>query len=191
MAMKNSEIFHVSRKLIRAGDTEKLLVISRDLIESDDDASRASGYLLQGIAYELGGKNANLASALDSYRRASTISPDYVPFLYMARVCMKRGNGGYPEAYGHLLNALSIGSAPELDLALGHYFETKENPEYAVARKHYVRAATQGRFQGFFGYSRISRQLKQPFRAVAVDVLRVCLSPLFLIILGARASKGF
>lgn len=102
-----------------------------------------------------------------------------------------KGAGGYPEAHRYLLNAQSVGSVPELDLAFGHYFETKENPDFFRAQKYYLKAAIQGRLQGFFGYSRISRRLRQNFRAIAVDALRICLIPILLVLLGSKASKGF
>jgi hypothetical protein len=191
--MKNKQAFKQSRKSIQSGNTHELFDISRALIDSADDSSRASGFLLQGIAFELGGMGVapDYISALKSYRMASVISPDYVPFLYMARVNMRRGKDGYSEAYKNLMEARSIGVTPELNLAFGHYFESKEGPELIEAKKHYLRAAMQGRFQGFFGYARVSRALHHRLRAAIADVSRIAMSPLLLLLLGRKASKGF
>lgn len=189
--MKHSDVYGRARKALRGNQAKDVLALSETLIKSDHAPAHASGYLMRGMAYELGGEGIeiDLERAAANYRKAASLAPDAITFLYLARALMKQGGERHRDALRYIEEARSIRMAPEVDLAYAKYFESGSDPDYVRARNYYLRAALAGRFAGFFGYSAISRKMGQKVRAAFVDGLRLVAAPFLFLLLGKKASK--
>lgn len=189
--MKHSDVYDSARKALRHSRAEEVLALSETLIKSDHTPAHASGYLMRGMAYELGGDGVerDLARAAESYRKAAYLAPDAITFLFLARALMKQGGDRHREALRYIKEANSLRITPEVHLAYAKYYEGGSDPDYAVARRYYLRAALAGRFAGFFGYSAMSRKMGQNIRAILVDGLRLVAGPLLFLLLGKKASE--
>lgn len=105
---------------------------------------------------------------------------------------MKRGGDvGYSDALKHLKHAADFAMAAEVVLGFAHYHRTKPEKDVKCAKRFYLRAAVRGRFNGFFGYSEVARELGQNNRARAVDGIRVILGPVIALLIGSRAQDAF
>lgn len=189
--MKHSDIYGKARKALQDNQAQDVLALSEILINSDHAPAHASGYLMRGIAYELGsgGVERDLERAAANYRKAANLSPDAITFLYLARALMKQEGKRHREALRYIEEAKLIRMVPEVELAYAKYYEGGNDPDYVKARHHYLRAALSGRFAGFFGYAAMSRKMGQKVRAAFVDSLRLVLGPVLLLLLGKQASK--
>lgn len=184
--------FEKATRLLDQGRAREALVIAENFLKKEDEGSQISGYLCRGMIYEDGGYGVeqDFYKAMDSYRRVSLAAPCGPAFINLARVSMKCP-GGYPQARHFLDVALSYGLTSEVALCLAHYYETKPDPELAFAKECYVKAAFLWRFAGFFGYSRVARQMGQWGRALCVDILRLILGPILALLIGAKAQYRF
>lgn len=189
--MKHANIYHSARQALVERKVGDLLSLAEALISSDHAPAHASGYLLRGMAYELGGDGVeqDLERAAADYRKAATLAPDAIPYLYLARTLMKQGGERHRTALRYIKEAESIRKTPEVDLAYAKYFESGQDPDLVKARHYYTRAALAGRFAGFFGYAQVSRRMGQGVRAACVDCLRLVVGPFLFLLLGREASK--
>jgi len=189
--MKHSDVYDCARNALRYSRVKEVLALSETLIKSDHVPAHASGYLMRGIAYELGGDGVerDLERAASNYRKASSLAPDAITFLYLARALMKQGGDRHREALRYIDEARGLRMMPEVNLAYAMYCEGGANPNYIKARDYYLRAALAGRFAGFFGYSAMSRKMGQNIRATLVDGLRLVTGPFLFLLLGKQASK--
>lgn len=191
--MKYSDVYSSARNALRDNQAQDMLALSETLIESDYAPAHAPGYLMRGMAYELGGGGVevDLERAAANYRKAASLAPEAITFLYLARVLMKQGCGQHREALRYIDEAKSVRMVPEVSLAYAKYYEGGNDPDYVKAGRHYLRAALAGRFAGFFGYAATSRMMGHHIRAVLADCLRLALGPFLFLVLGKKASKGF
>lgn len=177
--------------LLDEGYAQDALKIGNELVTSDDESEKLSGYLCRGLAYEDGGNDMppDVDKSIYNYRQAALIAPSSISFCYLARASMKRGcENGYNDALRYLHEAADIGITPEVMLGFAHYHRTKPDRDLEGAKRFYLRAAANGRFMGFFGYSEVSRELGQNIRALAVDCARIILGPLIALLMGGRAQ---
>jgi|688.fasta_scaffold314232_2 TPR repeat protein len=190
--MKYSEILDRADKAIANGEIAELLSLCENLIGCDDESVRPSGYLLKGMAYEIGGDGVeqDFEKAVSYYRQSAYLQPNAMAYVFMARAMMKKGQESYSSALRHLKEAEKMKYVPELDIAFGMCYEGSPEPNYPLAKKHYLRAAMRGRFHGFFGYSSVSRKMGQRARAYLVDFIRVLIGPFLFLIFGRSASSG-
>lgn len=177
--------------LLEIGQAGEALVLANSLIESSDEMSRMDGYMSRGMVFEDGGfdVDVDLEKSLDSYRRASLIVPDAVPFLSLARVSLKQRN--YPAALKFLEISAEYEVLPETLLGFGAYFEEVVPMDGERAKSYFMKAALRGRFSGFFGYSRVARAIGQPIRAFMMDCLRIATGPWIALAIGTRARFPF
>lgn len=189
--MKHSDVYGEARKALQSNQAQEVLALSEALIKSDHAPANASGYLMRGMAYELGGNGVerDLERAAANYRKAASLAPDAITFLYLARALMKQGGDQHRDALRYIDEAKSIRMVPEVDLAYAKYYEDGSTPDYVKAQHHYLRAALAGRFAGFFGYAAISRKMGQNVRATFVDGLWLVVGPILFLLLGKQASK--
>jgi len=161
-------------------------------LELSREGYKPADFLL-GLIYEFGGAGirVDLDRAVCYYRRSVIGLRDATSLRYLARVLMKQGAAHYDAAFRHLEEAYLTEPSPELHIGLGWYYETSPVPNFALSRKHYLRAAVQGRFHGFFGYSRVSRAAGHRIRALLVDCIRLALGLPYFLIFGKRAQNGF
>ena len=192
MIFRKNHEFEKATRLLDLGKVREALVIADAFLAKKDEGSRLSGYLCRAMAYEDGGDGIaqDFDKAIDNFRRASLIAPWSGAFVNLARVSMKRKDG-YADARRFLDVALSYSLTPEVVLCLAHYYETKPDPELMFAKECYVKAAFLWRFAGFFGYSRVARQMGQWGRALCVDILRLILGPILALLIGAKAQYRF
>jgi tetratricopeptide (TPR) repeat protein len=190
--MKFAEIYDLADRAIAEGKCSELLLLSEKLISSGDESAYPSGYMLKGMAYEIGGDGVNqdFEKAISCYRQAAYLQPDTLTYVSMARAMMKQGPDSYSSALKYLNEAKNSKYAPELDIAFGQCYESAPKPDYELAKTHYLRAAVRGRFHGFFGYSSVSRKMGQQGRALLADCVRVAVGPFLFLLLGKRASGG-
>mgnify|MGYP000865294768 CR=1 FL=1 len=189
--MSHADPYRIARESIRKGHAHELLELSGELVRSENSALHPSGYLMRGMAYEIGSEelDVDLERAAASYRKAVSLAPDTITYLFLARALMKMGGDQRLGALRYIQEAEAIRMEPEVSLAYARYYECARQ-DYRMARRHYRDAALAGRFPGFFGYAAMSRKLKQPGIALAVDALRILLGPVLFLLLGTRASKG-
>jgi TPR repeat protein len=180
-----------ARKALRYNRAAEALILSKELIDSDYIPDHVPGYLLKGLVYELGGDGVDkdLERAAASYRKAASLAPDAITFLYLARALMKQGGERRREALRYIDEARVLRMAPEVNLAYATYYESGSDSDYIKARDYYLRAALAGRFAGFFGYAAMSRKMGQNVRATVVDCLRLVAGPFLFLLLGKKASK--
>lgn len=95
------------------------------------------------------------------------------------------------KAKAYLNEAARMEKSAEVLLGYAAFFHRGPGRDPRRAKSYYVRAALLGRFQGFFGYSKISRELGQLGRAALVDVVRILVGPFLALVLGARARGSF
>lgn len=186
--------FTKAMHLLDEGRAQDALKIGNDLVASDDEGDRLSGYLCRGLVYEDGGQGLqkDIEKSIYNYRQAALIAPNAISFCYLARASMKKGGeSGYSEALKYLQQAAESGVTPEVILGFAHYYRTKPDNDFESAKKFYLRAAFHGRYMGFFGYSEVSRQSGQNFRAAVVDVIRIFLGPFIALLIGVRAQDRF
>lgn len=194
MSARRRDLFSKAMRLLDDGYAKDALQIGNDLVSSEDEGDRLSGYLCRGLAYEDGGDDlqSDIEKSIYNYRQAALIAPDAISFCNLARASMKKGSGnGYQDALKFLQEAAEINVTPEVILGFAHYHRTKPDRDLDAAKKFYLRAASQGRFLGFFGYSELARELEQNFRALVVDCLRIILGPFIALLLGKRAQDRF
>lgn len=186
MKYRRNYQFENAARLMDFGRAKEAMDIARNLLDEDDEESHISGHLCLGMIYEDGGDGVtkNLDKSMDSYLRVSAISPCSLSFINLARVSMKR-HGGYPDARRFIDAALVYGTTPEATLCLASYHETKPNPDLQSAKEFYLKAAFLCRLSGFSGYSRVSRKMGFWAKALAMDALRLLLTPALIL-----ASKG-
>ncbi|WP_125361619.1 hypothetical protein [Stenotrophomonas sp. 278] len=183
--------FKRATKLIHEGQARKALLLAQGLIASTVEMDRLDGYTCQGMAFEDGGVDLDpdFDRSLDSYRRASLIAPNAVSFIHLARISLKRKD--YPSALRFLNISAEYEETPEVLLGFGHYFEDHLPKEASNAKSYFMKAALRGRFDGFFGYSRVARKLGQTFRAFLMDCCRVVSGPFIALAIGVRAQFKF
>lgn len=188
----NSKALSEIKKALKRDEYSAIVPFATQLIEYGPPSS-IDGYLFRGIAFENGDDklSVDLRKATDDYRQLVMIAPTAVSYQYLARALMKQGHENYPAAIRHLEEARSIEKIAEIDLGFAEYFLTKECPDYNKARDYFLRAALKGRFMGFFGYSKTSRLLNQPLRALSADCLRIIFGPLIALIIGGQARHRF
>ncbi|MEN5003640.1 hypothetical protein [Stenotrophomonas indicatrix] len=186
-----SEEFKVAMDLLSAGKADKALSLADSLIESEDESRRLDGYLCRGMVYEDGGEGVcvDLDVALDSYRRVSLISPSSIAFSNLARVSMKLKD--FSRAIRYLRIAGEFEMTPEVILGFALFYEESSPFDGAAAKRLYLRAALNGRFAGFFGYSRVARKLGERGRALAVDCIRVLFGPVIALLVGRKSQFQF
>lgn len=191
--MKHSDVYNKARRSIREKKASELLTLSDTLIKSDDVPAHASGYLMRGMAHELGDDKVplDLRRAVECYRQAAYLDPSQTTYIFLSRALMKQGQEGYPAAISYLKEASELGNTPELLLAYAKYYETAPTKNFTLAQNCYLRAALVGRFAGFFGYAATSRMLGQHLRAFVADCTRILFGPFLFLFLGRTASKGF
>lgn len=181
-------------RLLERGQPKEALRCAELLIASESEADRLSGHLSRGWIYEDGGPglDVDLVRAFHSFLQVSLIAPDAVSYLNLARVSVKMGGDrGFSDAYKYLNLAAQSQLTPEVLLGFATYYCEKPSPDLRQARRYFLKAALRGRFAGFFGYSRVSRLLKQHYLAFGADVLRVIVAPLLLLMIGSRTRNRF
>ncbi|MFV1849023.1 tetratricopeptide repeat protein [Stenotrophomonas maltophilia] len=185
------EEFKVAMDLLSKGEAGKALSLAESLIESEDESKRLDGYLCRGMVYEDGGEGVcvDLDVALDSYRRVSLIAPSSIAFSNLARVSMKLKD--FSRAIRYLEIAGEFEMTPEVILGFALFHEESSSFDGRAAKRLYLRAALNGRFAGFFGYSRVARKLGERGRALAVDCIRVLLGPVIAFIIGKKSQFQF
>ena len=179
-------------KAILAGNYSRLAVLAPALI-AEGGRFLISGYLYLGIAYENGDSEleVDIDRAVNAYRQLVLLVPCTESYIYLARAMMKRGNESYGDFHKYLSEARKYGTSAILDLGFAEYYKTKKDPDYALSRTYFKRAALRGRFRGFFGYSECSRLMGQPVNALAVDVLRVMTGWMFYLVAGGKTKEQF
>lgn len=193
MTSKNKQFAEAMRAL-GDGDTATAIRIGEHFLSSVDEGDHASGYLCLGYAFEDCGvaSKQSLERALSCYRKLSITAPGQLPFFLLARVSMKiGGDDGFRKALGYLEEARRYGNTPEYVLGLAHYFRTGPRKDLAKAKELYFKAATSGRFSGFFGYSEVARELNQRYRAFWMDCARIFAGPVIALLIGRRAQESF
>ncbi|WP_223250247.1 hypothetical protein [Marilutibacter maris] len=185
--------FKAAMQALDGGDATTALNIARDLLLSADERDHVSGYLCMGYAHENGGRTSalDLDEALNCFRKLSLLAPGPLPFVLMARVCMKIGG---PDKFRMALKYLDEAREKAACLYLlgrAHYLRVGPERDLVEAKKLYLRAAMAGRFSGFFGYSEVARELGQNGRALAMDGLRLSTGWLISLLIGVRAQESF
>jgi TPR repeat protein len=157
------------------------------------DAGHDQADFLLGLIFEFGTSTskADIARAVRHYRKAALACRSAIGNRHLARALMKLGQSAYDEAFRCLSHAAFEEPSPEVDLGFAWYYETKAAPEYEMAQRHYLRAALNGRFLGFSGYSRVSRLAGQSVRALFVDCIRVAVGIPCMLIFGKKAQNTF
>lgn len=193
MRSERSSLFKKAMRMLDEGHAQSALAVGHELLRSDDEAYKLSGHLCVGLIYEEGGNDLvqDLDRATYHYHHASALSPDPIPFSYLARATMKRGPSGYTLAYKYLVEARKLGEPSEVLLGFATYYRTKPDKDLTSAKRYYLRAALQGRFAGFFGYSSVSRELGQKVRALLMDCLRLVVGPFLALLIGRAAQDRF
>lgn len=190
--MKRNHDFEIATRLLDFGRAREALIIADAFLSKGDEASQISGHLCRGMVYEDGGDGViqDYEKAMDSYRRVSLLSPCSNAFVNLARVSMKRVDG-YSDARRFLDGAASYGVNANVALCFAWYYETKPEPELEYATECYARASKLWRVAGFSGYSRVARRAGLQRKAMAVDALRIALTPILILLIGARARFTF
>ncbi len=191
--MNTAKMLKDAQEAFRAGKASDSLKALESMLREGESTNDAAGYLLKGLIYEFGGDgvSVDLLRAIDSYRVASNLiqNSDSVPFLYLARALMKQGPESYSSAFRYMQQASAARHTPEVDLAFASYYELTENLD--AARRHYTKAAFNGRFAGFFGLSSVLRRNGKSIQAVVVDLCRILLGPFLFLLLGKKARASF
>jgi hypothetical protein len=192
MIFERNYEFERATRLIDMGYAQDALDIAERFLAKSDDVSLIAGHLCRGIVYEEGGDGVerNLEKSLENFRRVSLISPCSAAFVNLARVSMKR-SGGHPDARHFLNIALDYPLIPEAVLCLAEYYETNVEPDLESARKCHIKAARMWRLAGFRGYSRVCRRMGLRRQALAMDLLRMFITPVLLLLIGSRARVTF
>lgn len=192
--MNQDEISVELHAALSAKDGARLLKLSERLLALEiGSRPYESGYLIRGMAYELGGGGLlkDLQRAEANYRQSAVRTPDSIPFLYLARVLLEQGPSRREEVLRCIDEAKRLRMVPEVHLAYARYYEDGGSSEdFCEARRHYRRAAICGRYCGYFGYSRVLRTQGLNELAVLVDVLRVLLAPINLLLFGRATRRG-
>ncbi|MGH8050612.1 MAG: hypothetical protein ACREPB_08150 [Arenimonas sp.] len=186
--------FRAAMKMLDCGDAAQALKIGKELLQSRDESHILAGHLCVGLIYETGGFDftPDIETAVYHYRLAAAITPDPISFCYLARALMKRNEADYLSAYKYLNFAKEIKETPQVMLGFAQYYRTRpKNSDLASAKKYYLRAALHGRFDGFFGYASVCRELKQNFRALFVDCARLLTGPFIALLIGSDARDRF
>lgn len=191
--MNNSDVYLRARQALRENRAKDVIEFSEILIKSSHSPSRAPGYMMRGLAYEYGGSDLeiDLDRAIDCCRKASTIEPDSITFLHLARALMKTTDDRRRKALKYIEEAKSIRMEPEINIAYARYYEEGEEQDCLKSREYYRRAAFSRLHAGFFGYAKISRVMGHNFRADIVDFLRVLLIPFLFLMAGKKAARSF
>jgi len=178
-------------KLLHRGRAKDALFIAERLVASSVESERLDGYMCLGAVYEDGGDDVaiDLSRAISAYRQAAVINPCGLTFMSLARVQML--SGLFPESFRSLGFALEYGESPELYLGFAQYYECNGAGELEKSAKFYRRAASTGRFAGFFGYSRVARLMGRKGVATLVDALRIVMGPFIFLLIGAKARYTF
>jgi TPR repeat protein len=178
-------------RLLDAGQAVQALALAEDLIKSEDEMDRLDGYTCRGFMFEDGGPGiaVDLDKALDSYRRASLLVPNAISFMHMARVCLKMRD--FSQSMKFLDISAGYEITPDILLGFAQWYEECDPPDLQMAKSYYIQAAIRGRFAGFFGRSRVARAAGQPFRAMAMVVVRILCGPVIALAIGTRARSQF
>jgi len=191
--MNTREMLQKAQNAFRSRQGLKALHLLEAILAHGDSPDDAASHLLRGLIYEFGCEDVavDLARAIGSYRAASNLigNSDPIPFLYLARSLMKQGKDNYSGAFKAIQNACAARWTPECHLALGYFYEQSDDLD--AARRHYGKAALNGRFAGFFGLSTVLRKSGKTTQAVLVDVCRILMGPLIFLVLGKRATSSF
>jgi len=188
--MSNSQLFTTALACFNRGDKAGAARLADQLICAD----YSPAHTLRGLIFEFGGKDVaiNLEKALSHYRQAAYSMPSDINFLALARVLMKvGGRENYRTAYRYLEEASKISTSPEISLAYGKYYSTKETPNFSEAKHCYLRAAIAGRVLGITGYSSVLRKAGHRWRAYFVFSLAVVITPIVRLLLGKKSIKDF
>lgn len=193
MKSERAEKFGKAMRLLDAGLAQDALGIGKSLLSSKDESYKLAGHLCVGLVYEEGGDDLarDIDKAIFHYHHAVAAARDPISFSYLARAMMKKGACAYPAAFRYLVEAKNLGEPPEVLLGLAQYHRTKPDKDMVLAKRYYLRAALQGRFAGFFGYSSTCRELRQERRALAMDVVRLMAGPFLAFLLGRSAQDRF
>lgn len=181
-------------RLLEEGHPQAALECAEELVSSDLEADRLSGYLSRGWIYEDGGPglDVDLNRAFNNFLQVTLIAPDSVSYANLARVSMKMGGErGFADGFKYLNLAADRECTPEVLLGYATYYREKPSPDLQKARDFYLRAALRGRFAGFFGFSRVSRELHQHVVALGADAVRIVLAPLLAVLIGSRTRNTF
>jgi hypothetical protein len=191
--MNTKDALKDAQNAFRARKASESLKALEYVLREGKPTDNAAGYLLRGLIYEFGGDGVSidLTRAIESYRAASHSiqNSDAIPFLYLARALIKQGPESYSSALKYIQQASIARHTPEVDLAYASYYELTNN--LGTAKKHYLKAAINGRFAGFFGLSSVLRKNGKSLQAFIVDCCRILLGPLLFILLGKKARASF
>lgn len=178
-------------RLLDAGRPREALEVAELLLKSEHEADHASGFHAAGYIHEDGGQGlpVDLDRALANYRQVALISPDSVVYKNMARVCLKQSQ--WEACLKYLELASSYELTPEVLLGFAEFNEKCPEGSAQDAMRYYAEAAKKWRFAGFFGYSRVARSQGRWLAALAVDICRLMLGPLFFVLIGSRATYRF
>lgn len=177
---------HLNRLLnsgkVRAGLAMALRMVERGNKEIDFEL---------GTIYEFGGDGVpiDLDKAASYYSRAAYLIRCDVTAIYLARVLRKQGN--FESSRRWMKEVETYGRTARLELGWALFHELRPEADLELARTHFLKAALRGRFFGFFGYSRVSRRMGQPLRALAVDCLRIAIGPFIGLMIGRKARENF
>ena len=187
-------MFKEAMRLLEEGRAQAALQCADELVSSESEADRLSGYLSRGWVYEEGGPDLaiDLDRAIHNYLQVALIAPDWVSYANLARANLKKGGEcGFANAFKYLQECSKIKLTPEILLGFAIYHREKPDRDLEKAKEFYLRAALKGRFTGLFGFSEVARELRQYFRAAVADCIRITLGPIVVLFIGSRARDTF
>lgn len=173
--------------LIDQGDVREALAMAMRMI------ARGSRDVMfeVGSIHERGGPGIpiDLERAIHYYTLAASDLPCSITAIYLARCFRKVGD--FERARKWITEAESYGTTARIHLGWGIYHEEATDGDLRIARRHFMRAAVRGRFHGFNGCARVSREMGQRAVAHAFVVARVLAGPLIALLIGRRARETF
>lgn len=194
MRSPNHERLLSAFKRLDQGVAKDALDLGSELLKSQSLGDQAEGHMCCGTAYEQGGDDLaiDLDKAIHSYRLLTLMAPSSIAYCYLARACMKTGSASrHEEAFRHLTEAERLDPTAVVHLGFATYYRGKKPADLPLARSHYLKAAIDGRFKGMFGYSELSREMGQRYRAFVADAIRISAGWLIALLIGQRAMEGF
>ena len=138
LKMRFSEIYAQADKVGTDGKASELFLLSEELINSDYEPAHPAGYILKGMAYELGGDgiDQNFERAVSCYRESAYLEPTAFAYVAMARATMKKGPESNALALKYLHEAETTKYIPEIDIAYAMCYENFTEPNFDFAKKH-------------------------------------------------------
>lgn len=178
-------------RLLERGDALRAFGIATALASSHDESEQLSGILCKGYIYEDGGAGfpPDLDKAIHYFREVAIAAPSTISFNNLARSFMKKGD--FDGARKYLSEAARMELTPEVLLGLAEYNRRRPERDLSAARAYYLKAALRGRFNGFFGYSEVSREMGHHINAIIMDFMRIIFGPLIGLLLRSRALDRF